>query len=183
MPPCALCGTSIERSVGESMVQFKRRIYCSHDCYNIVRSDLPRRLLNYVVDANGCHVWQGACNKAGYGQIKINGKQVGVHIVSYEFYVGPVPDGLTIDHTCENHPCMNPVHLEPVTLQVNILRTSTTMAAINAAKTHCPRNHPYSGDNLMHNKKGGRLCRICELERQRGVKRRQRERQRQAREP
>lgn len=39
-------------------------------------------------------------------------------------------------------------------------------------KTHCPRNHPYSGDNLIidRNKKTGgirRRCRTCDRERSR----------------
>lgn len=158
------------------MTQFKRRIFCSQNCYQIHRSDLPRRLLNYTVDANGCHVWNGARNKKGYGQIRVGGKQVGVHIVSYKFHVGPIKKGKEIDHTCDNPPCMNPTHLKQVTHKQNILRSATAHAAVNARKTHCPRNHPYSGDNLMFTTNGGRLCRICELERQRGVKRRQRER-------
>jgi hypothetical protein len=162
-----LCGNDIIRGELESMAQFKRRIFCSQECYNIHRSDLPRRLLNYVVDDNGCHVWQGACNKRGYGQIKIKGKQVGVHIVAYEFHVGPVPDGLTIDHTCENHPCINPEHLEPVTMRVNILRASTTLAGINARKTHCPHGHRYSPKNTYVSKDGRRYCRQCQRVRQR----------------
>lgn len=32
----------------------------------------------------------------------------------------------------------------------------------NSAKTHCPRGHPYEGDNLSINKHtGGRVCRAC----------------------
>lgn len=33
--------------------------------------------------------------------------------------------------------------------------------AHNRAKTHCPRGHPYSGDNLYVNKLGRRNCRAC----------------------
>lgn len=34
-----------------------------------------------------------------------------------------------------------------------------------AARTHCPREHPYEGDNLMVGKDGKRRCRACEKER------------------
>lgn len=35
---------------------------------------------------------------------------------------------------------------------------------INAAKTHCPKLHPYSGSNLMIQSNGRRRCRICNAE-------------------
>lgn len=37
------------------------------------------------------------------------------HRWAYEHYVGPIPDGLTIDHLCRNTLCVNPAHMEPVT--------------------------------------------------------------------
>ena len=40
----------------------------------------------------------------------------------YEALVGPIPEGLTIDHLCGNHRCVNPDHLEPVTRGENTRR-------------------------------------------------------------
>jgi hypothetical protein len=75
-----------------------------------------------VVDDFGCWMWRGKTHR-GYGSIA----GLGVHRVAYESLVGPVPDGLVIDHTCHNpetcvngercphRRCANPLHMEPVT--------------------------------------------------------------------
>ena len=87
-----------------------------------------------------------------------------VHRVAYEAAVGPIPEGLQLDHLCRNTLCTNPAHLEPVTCRENLLRGNTLQAA-NAAKTHCPYGHPYAGENLRVRrlKSGGlgRSCREC----------------------
>jgi hypothetical protein len=41
------------------------------------------------------------------------------HRFAYELLVGPIPEGLVIDHLCRNRRCVNPAHLEPVTAEEN----------------------------------------------------------------
>lgn len=55
--------------------------------------------------------WTGAKNKDGYGQIKILGKQVGAHVVSYQLFKGDIPAGAFVLHTCDEPDCVNPEHL------------------------------------------------------------------------
>ncbi len=91
---------------------------------------------------DGCWVWTGANNGAGYGQIRIDDRNRYAHRVAYELEVGPIPESLFIDHLCRNRGCVNPAHLEPVTNAENILR-GTAPTAVNARKKACPKGHPY----------------------------------------
>jgi HNH endonuclease len=76
----------------------------------------------YIEDANGCWIWQGYVNDSGYGVIKIRPHRIRAHRASWEALVGPIPDGLEIDHLCRVRRCVNPEHLEPVPHRVNALR-------------------------------------------------------------
>lgn len=116
----------------------------------------------------GCWPWTGRRSKGGYGRCRYRRKMWSVHRLVYTLLVGPIPEGLTIDHVrargCASTACCNPAHLEPVTLRENLLRGDTFQAR-NAAQTHCPHGHAYSGENLYVNPSGWRLCRTCARER------------------
>lgn len=102
------------------------------------------------------------------GYISIRGKRRRAHRVAYEALVGPIPEGAVLDHVvCDRPSCCNPSHVEPTSHARNILRSPVTRAARNAAKTHCPQGHPYSGKNLFVTRCGRRRCRRCNRERQR----------------
>lgn len=57
-----------------------------------------------------CWIWQLAVAKSGYAL-----SRGGAHRRLYEQFVGPVPEGLQLDHLCRVRECVNPEHLEPVT--------------------------------------------------------------------
>lgn len=74
---------------------------------------------NITTTGNGCIEWTGRKQKDGYGVI-YNGKfPGGAHRWSYEHYVGPIPEGMEVDHTCYNRACVNPDHLRVVTRKQN----------------------------------------------------------------
>lgn len=115
---------------------------------------------NSVPEPNtGCWLWlMGGC--LGYGRIRMGGVQIGAHRISYEAFIGPIPDGLEIDHLCRVRSCVNPAHLEPVTQAVNTARGNSP-TAIWARESRCKRGHPLAGDNIARNAGGRRLCRTC----------------------
>lgn len=111
-----------------------------------------------------CWIWPSLRDKKGYGGITIGSRldgtmrQARIHRVSYEEFVGPIPDGLTIDHLCENKACCNPAHLEPVTNAENKRRAGERMTA-------CRRGHPRTPANAYVNRTSGKVqCRICKRE-------------------
>jgi hypothetical protein len=72
--------------------------------------------------ATPCWVWLRACDSHGYGSLWDKGRCLKAHRALYERHVGPVPDGLDLDHLCRNPPCVNPDHLEVVTRAENTRR-------------------------------------------------------------
>src|SRR6516162_8657197 len=83
-----------------------------------------------------CWLWTGKPLKNGYGFIGIGGRGGGnlyIHRFAYEFFIGPIPDGYDIGHTCHDEAawlglcaggwtckhrlCVNPSHLKAQTRQ------------------------------------------------------------------
>lgn len=102
----------------------------------------------------------------GYGLMKAGGKTSRVHRVAYKHFVGPIPDGMTLDHLCRNRACSNPAHLEPVSVGENVLR-GIGHTAKNAAKTHCDNGHAFTPENTYADRRGWRQCRECNRARKR----------------
>lgn len=76
------------------------------------------------VDRSGdCWLWTGSPDANGYGRFVRDGGAIEyVHRVAYQLLVGPIPDGLTVDHLCFTRMCVRPEHLESVTNEENARR-------------------------------------------------------------
>lgn len=107
---------------------------------------------------NGTPCWEWQASKVnGYGVFSVGrGKGNLAHRYAYESLLGPIPDGLVIDHLCRNKCCINPSHLEPVSQKENLNRAPTWQGN----RTHCPRGHEYTQENSKP-VRNGKTCRQC----------------------
>ena len=117
-----------------------------------------RWTLGAGVDA--CWEWTAGTNEMGYGLMRAAGDRLLAHRISYTYWRGQIPDGLSLDHLCRNRRCVNPAHLEATTHRTNILR-GVGFTAQHARKDECIHGHPLSGDNLWIDSRGSRVCREC----------------------
>ena len=85
---------------------------------------LDRVLDKVDVDPDsGCWVFTGNKTMWGYGAIAVGRSMKAVHRVVYAALVGPLVDGMHIDHLCSNRACCNPTHLAQVTAKENVRRS------------------------------------------------------------
>src|SRR5215831_1263154 len=79
------------------------------------RGTPQERFLRHVEeDDNGCRIWVGRIGLKGYGLLKIDGRELTVHRLAYEWWVGPLLDGQCVHHRCQEKRCTNPDHLQAV---------------------------------------------------------------------
>jgi hypothetical protein len=106
-------------------------------------------------------------NHEGRMVIDIGRKKVFVHSLVLKAFIGPRPDGMVIRHL-DGNPANNRLdNLAYGSQSENLFDAVRHGTNVNAGKTHCPKGHPYSGDNLQIGKKKNgntyRLCRICKI--------------------
>ena len=103
-----------------------------------------------------CWLWTGGHDSNGYSSF---GDTRG-HRFAYELVVGPIPEGMVIDHLCRNPGCVNPAHLEPVTNAENIRRSPILGKKMKERRTHCAQGHPFDEENTKQTAVQ-RICRTC----------------------
>ena len=109
---------------------------------------------------DSCWHWTGSRHERGYGLFRVGSRTDGsarlvrAHRLAYELTIGPIPDGLVIDHVCMNPPCVNPTHLEAVTQAENMRRFA-------AKRSACQNGHPWTDDSFVVTGQGHRTCAVC----------------------
>lgn len=114
-------------------------------------------LLSRINAAASCWTWDGWHNDAGYPYVRYEGRDQPAHRVVYKLLVGPIPEGLELDHLCVNPACVRPAHQEPVTHAENMRR-------IASRQTSCRREgHDWTDPrNVRTRPNGRRYCAECD---------------------
>jgi hypothetical protein len=132
---CEICGAAF--LVHPCRIRKGKGRFCSVPCGHLGRrTPIEDRFFACIgpTTSTGCILWLGSCGGGGYGRISesVRGENaIPAHRFSYEFFRGPIPDGLQVCHTCDNPPCINPEHL--------FLGTAADNAADKVAKNRQDR--------------------------------------------
>ena len=128
---------------------------------------LPQRFWEKVFPEpnTGCWLWGASEAWTGYSRYKLGvNRETTGHRHAYLNLVGPIGDGLVLDHLCRTRSCVNSAHLDPVTQRENVRRSPVAIGAVNANKTHCPAGHEYTPENTS-GRRYQRVCKRCRAER------------------
>lgn len=116
---------------------------------------------------DGHWLWQLRLDEDGYGSMKVRGRSVRAARVSYEVFIGPIPDGYYVHQICRSRECVAPEHLEAITPAESVRRGDSdplkNFAAYyerRRAATHCYNGHPWDEENTRRDGVQ-RYCRAC----------------------
>lgn len=129
-----------------------------------VHGELEERIARLSVGMpNGCIQWTGEISTGGYGLVSLGGRRWTAHRVVYELRVGPIPDGLQLDHMCHNDDlscaggpscqhkrCINVDHLIPATPSENVGRALGPRKVQGCKEAGCGREHHARGWCRVH---------------------------------
>lgn len=114
-----------------------------------------------------CLLWPAGMDR-GYGRLDIDDRLMRVHRVIWELTVGPIPEGMTIDHLCRVRSCCNTDHMEVVTPEENTSRAAgfpklnPNKRRKGQAADQCRNGHKYESESDVYvHANGSRRCRAC----------------------
>jgi HNH endonuclease len=172
------------RALEEAAVAFADQVIRGQRRARAVKMPLRERLERRTEYVGDCFIWTGKTGSNGYGAITISvdgrRKCRALHRVSYEEFIGPIPDGYQVDHACHSdNPeacpgrpnclhilCWNPEHLRAVTRLENMQGRKSQpgwLARNGRRKTHCKRGHEFTPENtyVPPNNPYAQVCKEC----------------------
>jgi hypothetical protein len=146
--------------------------FWSHVVLDECRLELPA----LTTTGSGCWLWRGMRSSEGYGHLKLQGRRLTAHRLSWIVAHGSPEDLLSdvdpgqwfLCHTCDNKNCVNPAHLFLGTQSDNTVDCVNKRRHANTRKITCVRGHPLTGPTAnVYLYKGSRRCRYCKQIRKR----------------
>lgn len=128
-----------------------------HLTYILGDNRLPQRVWDKirVFRPTGCWEWTACISPKGYGQLTFQGKNWQAHRLVFTELVRDIPDGLVLDHLCDNRCCVNPGHFDVVTSQHNTF-CGWSASAMQQRFPWCRLGHPFNAEDST-----GRYCLQC----------------------
>lgn len=68
-------------------------------------------LFEHTMPVGECIIWTRSLDSSGYGNTFFRGRYTSTHRISYQLFIGPIPDGMCVLHRCDTRACINPGHL------------------------------------------------------------------------
>lgn len=138
-------------------------IFSTKGCYCERKERAKNRLLkDTFVTETGCWEWTKCKHHHGYADMSLlrRGKRIRLgHVIAYIVFIGEIPDGMELDHTCKNKTCVNPWHVEPVPHVLNVQRGRSMITLLDTLI--CKRGHQLTLNEIGESK-SQYYCRICQ---------------------
>lgn len=124
---------------------------------------LPRLLRGVPPPTEGDCILSTSKNNKGYGRLSVYNRRSLAHRVAWQIFVGPIPAGLFVLHSCDVPNCINVGHLFLGTHTDNMRDAAAKKRFARQRKTHCKNGHPFVEGNLLHrpDRPNTRICLTC----------------------
>jgi len=103
------------------------------------------------IDDRGCWNWTGTVDTKGYGLVSSRSKRKILSRLAYEMFVGEIPEGLCVLHSCDNPKCFNPDHLSTGTHLKNMR---------DCGRKRRAKHHKFSAEQILEIRASIESCRV-----------------------
>jgi len=123
---------------------------------------------------DGCWMWTGRVNAAGYGQFWLSslGRPTGSHRVAWMIQRGEIPRGRAVLHSCDNPSCVRGSHLFTGTLRDNIRDMMSKGRQLKGERVHTAKLRASHVRRIRYRLLRGRRGTAAQLAREYGVTKR-----------